>query len=263
MHKGDTVTEKDFRGEAAIVTGAGRGIGFEISRQLALRGCAVLLNDIDPERAAAAAARIRAEGGNCFPCPGDVSHIPALQDMVAQAVKNFGHLSLLVAGAGITLFGDFFTYSPEDFQRVLEVNLKGSFFLAQAAAVRMRSQGKGGRIVLLSSVTGHQAHRDLAAYGMTKAALEMMAKSLVIELSPYRITINAVAPGATLTERTTKEEPGYQKAWSDITPLGRPADTADIAHAVLFLLSAPHITGQTLVVDGGWTSVSPQPHLNG
>jgi 3-oxoacyl-[acyl-carrier protein] reductase len=183
--------------------------------------------------------------------------------MVRRAVESFGHLSMVVAGAGITLFGDFFTYSPEDFQRVMDVNLKGAFFLVQAAAGHMRSQGSGGSIVLLSSVTGHQAHRRLAAYGMTKAALEMMAKSLVIDLSPCGITINAVAPGATLTERTTTEEPAYEKAWSLITPLGRAAVPADVAEAVLFLLSAPHVTGQTLVVDGGWTSVSPQPGLNG
>ena len=113
----------------------------------------------------------------------------------------------------------------------------------------------------MSSVTGHQAHQDLAAYGMTKAALEMLAKSLVIELSPYHITINTVAPGATLTERTM-EDVDYKNTWSRITPMGRPATVEDVAAAVLFLVSpdARHITGQNLVIDGGWTAVSPSPY---
>lgn len=125
----------------------------------------------------------------------------------------------------------------------------------------MQEQGTGGRILFTSSVTGHQAHKNLAAYGMTKAALEMLAKNLVIELSPYRITVNAIAPGATITERTTND-PDYEKIWSTLTPLGRPATVNDIAQAALFLLSdgARHITGQSLVIDGGWTAVSPSPY---
>ena len=108
---------------------------------------------------------------------------------------------------------------------------------------------------------GHQAHKNLAAYGMTKAALEMLAKTLVLELSPYNITINAIAPGATLTERTVSD-PTFEETWSRITPTGRPATVEDIAHAALFLVSpqAGHITGQSLVVDGGWTSTSPSPY---
>jgi 3-oxoacyl-[acyl-carrier protein] reductase len=113
----------------------------------------------------------------------------------------------------------------------------------------------------MSSVTGHQAHKNLAAYGMTKAALEMLAKNLVIELSPYKITVNTVAPGATLTERT-QEDVEYNNTWSRITPMGRPATVQDVASAVLFLVSpmASHITGQNLVVDGGWTAVSVSPY---
>jgi NAD(P)-dependent dehydrogenase (short-subunit alcohol dehydrogenase family) len=125
----------------------------------------------------------------------------------------------------------------------------------------MKQQPGGGSILLMSSVTGHQAHKNLAAYGMSKAALEMLAKNLVIELSPFKININAIAPGATLTERTMNEAE-YEKTWSKLTPRGRPASVADIANAALFLVSdnARHITGQSLVVDGGWTSISPSPY---
>jgi glucose 1-dehydrogenase len=112
----------------------------------------------------------------------------------------------------------------------------------------------------MSSVVGHQAHKDLAAYAITKAGLEMLAKNLVLELSPYNIRVNAIAPGATLTERTLHDIE-YEKTWSRITPIGRPASTTDIANAALFLVSpeSRHITGQSLVIDGGWTSVSPSP----
>jgi 3-oxoacyl-[acyl-carrier protein] reductase len=250
-----------FEGQSAIVTGAGQGIGFEICRQLAVQGCKVILNDIDRLLAVAAAGRIQQEGGICEPVAGDASDTDFIQQLVDHAAEKSGALNIVVANAGITLFGDFFDYKPEAFQRVLDVNLKGSFFLVQAAARRMRSQGKGGRILVMSSVTGHQAHRQLAAYGMTKAALEMLAKGLVPDLSPHGITINAVAPGATLTERTISEDTDYERIWSRITPMGRPASTQDIANAVLFLVSpgAGHITGQSLVVDGGWTAVSLPP----
>lgn len=113
----------------------------------------------------------------------------------------------------------------------------------------------------MSSVVGHQAHKNLAAYAITKAGLEMLAKNLVIELSPYDITVNTIAPGATLTERTLDDK-DYEKTWSRITPIGRPATTLDIANAALFMVSpnAKNITGQSLVVDGGWTSISPSPY---
>ena len=249
-----------FQNKTAIVTGAGQGIGFEICRQLAKQGANVVLNDVDASLAQTAADSIQKEGGKCKSMAGDCSEFGYIQKMVKEAVDTYGQLDIVIANAGITLFGEFLTYQPESFYRVLQVNLGGSFFLTQAAANQMKQQKSGGSILLMSSVTGHQAHQNLAAYGMTKAALEMLAKNLVIELSPYRININAIAPGATLTERTLNDA-SYEKTWSTITPLGRPATVSDIANAALFLVSenAKHITGQSLVVDGGWTSVSPSP----
>ncbi len=253
-----------FDGQVAIVTGAGQGIGFEIARQLAVQGAKVILNDRDEQLAQEAVDAIRKEGGDCIKVAGDASDEATIALMVQEAVEAYGSLTIAVANAGITLFGDFFEYPAADLRRVLEVNLMGSFLLTQAAARQMRLQKSGGRVLLMSSVVGHQAHQYLAAYAMTKAGLEMLAKNLVIELSPHGITINAVAPGATLTERTLHEDPTYTKVWSGITPMGRPAQRDDIAHAALFLLSphAGHITGQSLVVDGGWTSVSPLPDLS-
>jgi len=255
------MNSKNFQNKVAIVTGAGQGIGFEICWHLADQGAHVLLNDIDATLAAQAAMRIEKETrGSCLAVGGDCADVPFIQAMVQTAVAKFGKLDIVIANAGITLFGDFFTYTPDAFFRVLQVNLGGSFFLAQAAANQMKTQKGGGSILFMSSVTGHQAHKDLAAYGMSKAALEMLAKNLVIELSPYKINVNAIAPGATLTART-QEDKEYEKTWSRITPMGRPAFPNDIADAALFLVShqAKHITGQSLVIDGGWTSISPSP----
>jgi glucose 1-dehydrogenase len=196
----------------------------------------------------------------CIAVAGDAGDIAFVREMVDTAVRTFGRLDIVVANAGLTFFGDFFDYEPAAFAQVMQLNLTGSFFLAQAAARQMRSQGEGGSIVFMSSVTGHQAHRHLTAYGMSKAALEMLARGLVVELSPHRITVNAVAPGATLTERTALDA-DYANTWRELTPMGRAATPADIASAVVFLAGpeARHITGQTLVVDGGWSVVSPGP----
>ena len=252
---------KSFQDQVAIVTGAGQGIGLEICRQLVRGGAKVVLNDIDDALTAKAAASISDDQSICLPLAGDASNIEFIQRMVSETVRQFGRLDIAIANAGITLFGSFFEYKPEDFNTLVKLNLSGSFFLTQAASIEMKKSGAAGRILLMSSVTGHQAHKNLAAYGMTKAALEMLAKTLVLELSPYKITINAIAPGATLTERTVSD-PTFEATWSRITPTGRPATVADIAHAALFLVSpdAGHITGQSLVVDGGWTSTSPSPY---
>ena len=250
-----------FNGKVAIVTGAGQGIGLEISRKLARAGAKIVLNDLDERLATHAAINITNAGGDCVAVAGDSSDLSIIGQLVNIAASKFGTLDIAIANAGITLYGDFFDYQPSDFFEVMKVNLGGSFFLAQAAANQMKKQETGGSILFTSSVTGHQAHKNLAAYGMSKAALEMLAKNLVIEVSQYKINVNTVAPGATLTERTVSE-PGYESTWSRITPMGKPANVEDIASAALFLVSdgARHITGQTLIIDGGWTSVSPSPY---
>lgn len=250
-----------FEDKVAIVTGAGQGIGLEICRKLCAAGTRVILNDVDAELAAQAVLELNNAGGNCIAVPGDSSDLSIIQQMVDTAVSNFGKLDIAIANAGITLFGDFFSYTPEAFSRVMQVNLNGTFFLAQAAAKQMKAQTSGGRLLFMSSVTGHQAHRNLAAYGMSKAALEMLARNLVIEVSRFGITVNCIAPGATATERTL-EDPDYEKTWARITPTGRAGTVQDVASTAMFLVSdeASQITGQTILVDGGWSAVSPDPY---
>ena len=259
------MTQKRFANQTVIVTGAGEGIGYEVARQFCAEGASVLLNDILPERARAAADAIAAEtGAQCVAAPGDVADVEIVRDLVQQAVASFSRLNVCVCNAGLTSWGDFFTYAPADFERVLNVNLRGSYFLAQAAARQFRAQGSGGRIVLMSSVTGHRAVPYLSAYGMTKAALEMLAKNLVLELSPHGITINCVAPGAVITPRNLKDDPDYEARWGSLIPVGQAIQTRDIANAALFLAApeSARITGQAIVVDGGWTSTSPIPNMD-
>ena len=258
------MVEKRFVNQVAIVTGAGVGIGYEIARQLVSEGASVLLNDLDADLADKAAHSITVDGGTCRGVGGDISDVTTVRGLVKTAVETFGRLDIAVANAGLTLWAGFFDYEPENFDRVLSVNLRGSYFLAQAAARQMREQGQGGRILFMSSVTGHQAIRYLSVYGMSKAALEMLARNLVIELSPHHITVNCIAPGATITPRNLEDDPNYETSWGRLLPTGHVITPEDIAHASLFLLSpnAAQITGQTLIVDGGWTAISPTPSLD-
>jgi glucose 1-dehydrogenase len=256
------MNNKIFNNQVAIVTGAGIGIGFEIARQLALQGAKVVLNDIDAQLADAASQKIKGEGGICATFCGDISEMPTIEGIVKYAVDTFGKLDILIANAGITTYGSFLEYTPESMQKLLKINLFGTFFLTQAAAKQMVLQGQGGSVLLTSSVTGHAAHPFLAAYGMTKAGIDQLAKNLIIDLAPHHININTIVPGATMTERTMAEDEGFDKLWSKITPSGRAATTADIAHAALFLVSpfSRQIMGQNLVIDGGWTSVGVPPY---
>ncbi|HLK96518.1 MAG TPA: SDR family oxidoreductase [Hymenobacter sp.] len=273
------MTNNTFANQTAIITGAGIGIGYAIANALMRQGANVLLNDFDPDLARQAADSINRAGlvsstsgesnpgtrfersARCVACPGDASDVAFVQHLVDTAVETFGSVDISIANAGITIFGDIFTTTPDAFQTIVNLNLRGSFFLAQAAARQMRRQKSGGSVLFMSSVVGHQAHPGLPVYSMTKAGLEMLAKQLVIDFSPLGITVNAIAPGATLTERTLND-PTYIPIWSRITPMGRPATVDDIAHAALFLVSpaSRHITGQSLVVDGGWTSVGVPPN---
>ena len=257
----DMETKSLFFNKTAIVTGAGQGIGLKICEMLAAEGARVILNDLEASLCHAAAEKIQSQHGACMSMPGDSSNPAFIQSMIDTCTNHWGGVDIAIANAGITLFGDFSDYPVADFDRVMEVNLRGTFYLAQAASNQMKKQNHGGSLLFTSSVTGHQAHKNLAAYGMSKAAIEMLAKNLVSELSSYRININTIAPGATLTERTLLD-PAYIETWSRITPMGRPASVEDIGHAALFLVSdhARHITGQSLIIDGGWTAVSPTPY---
>jgi len=254
---------ESLMGKVALVTGAGMGIGYGLCQALAAAGATVALNDLDAERAEQATHKINQalESSRVHAYPADVADVPAMRTLVEQVAARFTRLDIAIANAGITLFGRFLEYEPEQFDRLMAVNLRGSFFTAQAAAREMIARQIGGRIILIASVAGIQAIGGLGAYGISKAGLRMMARSLAYELGAYAITVNAIAPGATLTERTAQETADYEQDWRSVTPNRRVTHVEDIAAAALFLCSegARHINGQTLIVDGGWTNYSPLP----
>lgn len=258
-----TMHTQQFAGKTAIITGAGNGIGFAIAEYLIGQQANVVINDIDPTMARAAAGQLNQQrAGRAYAYPGDAGDVGFIRDMVRFAAAIQGaRLEMVVANAGLTEFGDFFAMQPAEFDRVVRLNLKGTFFLAQAAAAQMKQQGSGGNIVLIGSNVGARAYGNLAAYGMTKAGISGLAKQLTLPLGPLGISVNCLSPGATLTERTKEEEPDYAGVWSVLNPNGRVGKPEDIAVTAGFLLSpaARHITGQTLLVDGGWTAYGPSP----
>ena len=243
----------EFENKIALITGAGQGIGKAIALELSNRGAKVMVNDIDEKL-------LLDLPKGCLGYAGDVSKPAVIVEMIQSCIFELGGIDILIANAGITLFGEFFDYNLGDLKRVIDLNLMGTFQIIQQVGKYMRENDKIGRILIMSSVTGHQAHKNLAAYGMTKAALELLAKHLVLEFRQTGITVNALAPGATLTERT-RQEANYEQTWARLNPTGRANTVEDVAAAALFLVSsnARQITGQTLVIDGGWSCISPSP----
>jgi NAD(P)-dependent dehydrogenase (short-subunit alcohol dehydrogenase family) len=250
-------------GSVAVVTGASREIGAAIAEILARRGAAVLVAHYrEPELAEATVARIRAAGGTALAHDGDCSMVAETQAMIARAVREFGRLDVFVANAGLTMWAPFLEYTEAAWDTVIDLNLKGSFFGAQAASQQMIRQGTPGSIVFSASVTGVQAIPYLSAYGISKAGLRQMARCLALELGPHHISVNALGIGPTLNARNLEDDPDYDAHWGSVSPAGRAARPEDVARALLFLVENRYITGETLMVDGGWTIHSPTPRLD-
>ena len=252
----------DLEGKVAIVTGANREIGGAMAEALAAAGAAVLVAHYgEAARAAAVVQRIRTARGRAETYEADLSQVAANQQMVARSVELWGRLDILAANAGLTINVPFVDTDEATWDTVVDLNLKGSFFGAQAAARQMISQGAGGRIVFSSSVTGVQAIPGFAAYGLTKAGLRHMARTLGVELGRYGITVNALGIGATLNERNLEGDPDYAAHWDAVVPTGRIGQPHDAASALLYLVSpeAAMVNGHTLMIDGGWASTSYLP----
>ena len=253
----------ELSGKAAIVTGASREIGAAMAEALARRGAAVLIaHYLEPDLAESTVARIRAFGGTALPHDADCSKVSENQAMVDRAVSEFGRLDIFVANAGLTMWAPFLDYPEDHWDTVINLNLKGSFFGAQAAARQMVKQGSGGHIVFSSSVAGIQAIQYLSAYGVSKAGLRQLARSLAVELGPHRISVNALGIGATLNQRNLNDDPDYNAHWGGVAPAGRAGRPEDVARGLLYLIENPYITGTTLMIDGGWTIQSPTPRLD-
>ena len=249
-----------------IITGAGAGIGFALCKAFAQAGANVALNDLNPSLAKRAAQQINDEVQRdaVIGLPFDVADVQAIRLAVTDVALRFGRVDVAIANAGLTNYGAFLEYTPEAFDRLTSVNLRGSYFLAQAAAREMVARSTGGRILLMSSATGNRAFMNLSAYGTTKAGLQHMARTLALELGPHNITVNAIAPGAILTERTLKDDPRFAENWAGVSPVKRTGTVDDVVAMALFLTSpaAQFVTGQTMIVDGGWSLASPLPEAH-
>lgn len=244
-----------MEGKVAIVTGASREIGAAIAERLARDGASVLLSHYgEPERAEANAARIRAAGGRAEVFETDVSEVVANDALVTRCIEVFGRLDIMAANAGITIPARMLDTDEHIWDALFDVNVKGAYFGARAAARQMIAQGWGGRIVFSSSIAGIRSPAGLSAYSITKAAIRQMARVVSAEVSPHRITANAIGIGAVVNERNLQHEPDYAEKWARMNPLGRAVHPEDIASAVRYLVSdeAMMVSGQTITVDGGW-----------
>lgn len=257
---------KIFENKSVMVTGAGIGIGYALCEAFAREGAHVALNDIDEDLAIASAEKINAQLGtkNVSPYAFDVADCALLEKNIHSFSGQNTGIDIMIANAGITYYTPFLSSTIEAFDRLVAVNLRGSYFSAQYAAKEMIKHKKAGRIILMSSINGHRVIINLSIYGATKAGIRMMAKNLGLELGPHNITVNAISPGATRTERTVKDDPEFDKNWSGVTPTGNKIMVEDVVAAAFYLASpeAKQFTGQTMLVDGGWTLQSPLPQAH-
>ncbi|MAU08653.1 MAG: short-chain dehydrogenase/reductase SDR [Anaerolineaceae bacterium] len=246
-----------------IVTGAGRGIGHEIVRAFVRQGAFVSLSDIDGAAAEQAADQINAElsEDRVRAYEVDVADVEAVDQMMDDFSGHVGPITTVIANAGVTVYKPFLETDVDLFDRIVGINVRGTYFTAQAGAKRMVENQVPGRIVLLSSVTGQRAFRDFSLYSTTKAAVAMMAQAMALELGEFGINVNAISPGAILTERTRREEPEYGPSWAEVIPKGRVGHVEDIANTALWLASdaSSHVTGQNIAVDGGWLTYGRIP----
>lgn len=247
---------RGLHGKVAIVTGAASGIGQGIARRLGCEGAKVVVDYVGrPDGAEETLRAIQQAGGEGAILQADVTSLPADRGLVDFAWQHFGAVDILVNNAGVETKSGFWDVTEEDYDKVMAVNLRGPFFLAQAFVRSLRSAGRPGRIVNISSVHEDMAFPGFATYCASKGALRMLMRDLAVELAPLGITVNNVAPGAIATpinKALLEDKPKLEALLANI-PLARLGTSDDVAGLVAFLASddAAYVTGSTFAVDGG------------
>jgi NAD(P)-dependent dehydrogenase (short-subunit alcohol dehydrogenase family) len=242
--------------QVALVTGAGRGIGRSIATRFAREGAWVICADLDGENAGRVAAEIVASGGKALGRAVDVGNPAQVEELIASIVRERGRIDLLANVAGVGLTKLFLNTTLKEWEHVLHVNLTGCFLCSQAAARVMATQGRG-KIINIASLSGQRGGSGRAAYGASKAGVTILTKVLAVELAPYGITVNEIAPGPVNTDMTAvTHDEATRQAYHRLTPMGRYAERCEIADAAVFLASseADFVNGHTLNVDGGFAA---------
>jgi NAD(P)-dependent dehydrogenase (short-subunit alcohol dehydrogenase family) len=243
----------DCAGHVVMVTGAGAGIGFGIAEAFCRAGARVALGDLRADALAAAGARL-GRAGHVFTAAVDVRDARSVAGFIAAAERALGPITVAVANAGIYPNCPVLEMAVEEWDRVMETNLRGVFLTCQAAGRRMVAQGTRGKIITISSGAYQSGRKGAAHYCASKAGVVMFTKVLAMELAPHRINVNCIAPGLVTVERDAGQvSDEYVRALTGTIPWNRAGTPEDIANAALFLASplADFITGETLSVDGG------------
>ena len=246
-----------FVGKVALVTGGAQGIGRAAAERLVAEGAQVVLADIDEELARRTARQVAAAaGGTVVSVGGDIAQRADVQHMVQTCLDHFGKLDVLVANAGTADAQPFLEIEDHRWQRILSINLTGTFFCVQEAARAMAAQSRGA-IVVTASTNAFWMESNLAAYNTSKGGVVALVRSAALDLAPLGIRVNAVEPSVVRTRLASfvTENPSEAAAYLEKIPMNRFAEPRDVANAILFLASdeATYITGQTLILDGGLT----------
>jgi NAD(P)-dependent dehydrogenase (short-subunit alcohol dehydrogenase family) len=252
----------DLEGKKALVTGSSKGVGKGIALELARAGCDVAVNyNSDQDGADGTVHEIQTAGRDAFAVQANVGRSSDVTRMFDQVLERFSQLDILVNNAGVQTWKALLDLEEQEWDRVIDTNLKGSFLCTQRAARHMKDHG-GGRIVNIGSGCNKLAFPHLVDYTASKGGLEMFTKVAAVELGKFGITVNCVAPGAIEIERTKEEAGDYAGTWAKLTPLGRVGHPIDVGRAVVFLASerGDFVTGQTIWVDGGLFSKPAWPY---
>jgi 3-oxoacyl-[acyl-carrier protein] reductase len=243
-----------LEGKVAVVTGASRGIGRAIAEELAANGASVVVNyNASAEAAAEVVAGIVANGGQATAVPADVSDFQAAQELIKTAIATYGHIDILVNNAGTTRDTLLMMMKEDQWDTVLDTNLKSVFNCCKAAVRPMVRRKQGGRIINISSVVGLVGQAGQSNYAASKAGVIGFTKSLAKEIGSRQITVNAIAPGFFLTALTDALSDEMKEKSLEFIPLGRWGELPEVGYLVSFLASdkAAYITGQVINVDGG------------